>query len=167
MLRTLKEDFQTAYDPQVQRDISDIAGTFLTSHRRVLFVGVDDATGEILATGGVRGGFLRHGPAALSERYDDERTAQLVRVYVREEDRRRGIARAIVRELLAFILADGGYSTIALHTFPHSPGAMAFWASIGTVVAALEREGQYPQVFFEITLEQARAIAKGRCANNN
>lgn len=158
MIRILEEDFRTDYLPEFHRDVADIAGVYLAPPRHTLFVAVDDATGELVATGGVRGGSLRHGPPELAERYDDEHTAQLVRIYVRREDRRRGVARALVQVILEFILADDTYRTIALHTFPHSPGALAFWESIGTKVAEYEREGQFPQVFFEISREQAEAI---------
>jgi hypothetical protein len=70
------------------------------------------------------------------------------------------VARALLASVARFIIEDGGYSTISLHTFPHSPGALAFWESVGTKVWAYEREGQYPQVFFEITLERARELAE-------
>lgn len=66
------------------------------------------------------------------------------------------MGRAIVRAALEFILADGEYSIIALHTYPHSPGAMAFWESIGNVVLREQRDPFPPVVYFEIPLESAR-----------
>lgn len=158
MTQVVREDFRSEYDPAHHRDIDDIEGGYLTPPRHALFVAVDDASGAIVATGGVRGGWLRHGPAEIEGRYDDERTAQLVRIYVRREYRRRGIARAVVRRVLQFIIADSGYEMIALHTFPHSPGALVFWESMATKVAEYERDGQYPQVFFEISPEQVQAV---------
>ncbi|GGR59198.1 hypothetical protein GCM10010236_09750 [Streptomyces eurythermus] len=42
------------------------------------------------------------------------------RVYVRPEHRRRGLARRLVREVLAFAASDGGYRAVYLHTDPAS-----------------------------------------------
>lgn len=159
MRRVVEEDFLSSYDPALHRDIDDIVGTYMTPDRHVLFVAIDHATGAVIGTAGARDGTLHGGPDHLVARYGGGTTAQLVRVYVRREDRRRGVARALLASVLRFIIADGGYSTISLHTFPHSPGALAFWESVGTQVWSYEREGQYPQVFFEITMERAQALA--------
>lgn len=161
MIRTFDEDFKTGYAPELHRDVDDIRGVYIVPPRHVLFVAVDDASHELVGTAGVRGGALRYGPEELARRYDDEHTAQLVRVYIRREDRRRGVGRALVAAALEFIRADGAYSTVALHTFPHSPGALSFWQSIATQIAEFDREGQFPQVFFEITPDQAAAVAAG------
>lgn len=158
MLRTVEEDFQSAYDPRLHRDIDDIMGTYVTPARHAMFVAVDDVSGEVIGTAGSRGGALQAGPADLVQRYSRGTTAQLVRVYVRREDRRRGVARALVANVLETILADDGYPIIALHTFPHSPGALPFWESIGTLVWTYERDGQYPQAFFEISRDRAREL---------
>lgn len=161
MRRTVEEDFGTAYDPAYHRDIADLEGAYLEPPRHTLLVATDDQTREIIGTGGVRVGSLRGGPEHLVRRYDGDETAQLVRIYVRREDRRRGIARAVVRECLAFALADGGYSIIALHTFPHSPGALPFWRSVATQVGYQERSEIPPEAFFEIDPEAARRIVAG------
>lgn len=158
MRRVVEEDFQSTYDPTLHRDIDDIVGTYITPERHVLFVAIDDLSGAVIGTAGARDGALHRGPDHLIERYGGARTAQLVRVYVRRKDRRRGVARALLASVLQWILADGQYTTISLHTFPHSPGALAFWESVGTQVWAYERAGQYPQVFFEITLERAHRL---------
>lgn len=155
MRRTVEEDFRSEYDPVLHRDIDDIEGTYLVPERHVMLVAVDTGSGEVIGTAGARDGALRRGPDHLVRRYAGGTTAQLVRVYVRLEDRRRGVARALVAAVLECILADGGYTTIALHTFPHSPGALPFWESIGTKVWEYERPGQYPQAFFEIDPERA------------
>ncbi|MQS10450.1 GNAT family N-acetyltransferase, partial [Streptomyces alkaliphilus] len=73
-------------------------------------------------------------PAWLAERYPSGETAQLRRVYVRPEHRRRGLARRMVDELVAFAVAEGGYRSLYLHTDPTVPGAEAFWRSLGKVV---------------------------------
>lgn len=164
MIRTIEEDFGTRYDPAVQRDVADLRATYLEPARCALFVAVDDASGEVVGTGGTRDGRLAGGPAHLVERYARGDTAQLVRIYVRREDRRRGIARALVRANLEFILGEASYVRIALHTFPHSPGALPFWESMATRLEGYERAGMPRQLFFEIGLDDARRLVDPRTA---
>lgn len=161
MRTTVEVDFGTPYRPDYHRDIADLTGFYLEPDRHALFVAVDGATGEVVGTGGIRVGKLRGGPRHLVRRYAGEDTAQLVRIYVRQDHRRRGIARAIVRACLRFALDDGGYRIFALHTFPHSPGALAFWSSMATQVGEQPHTEIPPQIFFEFDPAVARAIAAG------
>jgi ribosomal protein S18 acetylase RimI-like enzyme len=161
MRRTVEEDFGTPYDPDYHRDISDLAGFYLEPPRHTLLVAVDDATGEVVGTGGIRVGRLRGGPEHLVRRYAGDDTAQLVRVYVRRDQRRRGIARAIVQACLRYAVDDGGYAIFALHTFPHSPGALAFWQSIATQVGEQPHIDIPREIFFEFDPAVARRIAAG------
>lgn len=158
MIRTFEEDFGTGYQPSIHTDVADLAAVYLANPRHAMFVAVDDETGEIVATAGVRDGALKPGvsPEALVRRYEPDRTAQLVRVYTLPEHRRRGIARALVRAALQFVLADGRYSLVALHTYPHSPGALAFWKSVGTTLVEDDRDGPSRAVFFEMPLDRVR-----------
>ena len=162
MIRTFDEDFGTGYVPAYHWDVDDIAGVYITAPRHVLYVAIDDLSGEMIGTGGVRGGALKSegSPERLVRRYDDLHTAQLVRVYTSREHRRRGVARALVRAALEYILADPEYTLIALHTYRHSPGAVGFWGSIGTTVVTEEQEAEGSVVFFEIPLEQARRFVE-------
>ena len=136
MIRIFEEDFRTGYVAAHHWDVDDIARTYIEPPHNVLFVAIDDDTGEIVGTGGVRGGTLKPGvsPNELVERYRVSPPAQLVRMYVAAEHRRRGIARALVDATLSFIASDGSRSAIALHTYRHSPGAVDFWAAIGAEV---------------------------------
>ncbi|HXG40509.1 MAG TPA: GNAT family N-acetyltransferase [Candidatus Limnocylindrales bacterium] len=164
MVRTFEDDFGTGYLPEIHTDVADLVSVYVETPRNALFVAVDDATGEVVATAGVRDGALKPGvsPAHLVARYDPRTTAQLVRVYTLPEHRRRGIATALVRASLEHILADGGYSLVALHTYPHSPGAIGFWQSVGArVVYEDERDG-IRTVFMEIPLEEARRFVERR-----
>jgi GNAT superfamily N-acetyltransferase len=162
MIRTFDEDFGTQYDPAFHVDADNIDAVYVKPRRHALFVAVDDATNEVIGTGGVRGGALSSdkSPELLVRRYDGTHTAQIVRVYTLREHRRRGVARAIVRGALEFILADRDYSIIALHTYPHSPGAMAFWESIGNVVFRDQRDPLPPVVYFEIPIDSARMFVE-------
>lgn len=58
MIRTFAEDFGTPYDPTFHRDVDRIDRVYMFPPRHALFVAVDDATNEVIGTGGVRGGGL-------------------------------------------------------------------------------------------------------------
>lgn len=151
MLRTVHEDLGDPYDPRIHADIDDMTGWYLTPTGPFMLVAVDD-DGEIVGTGGIRGGALKEGlsPPHLVERYRDGRTGQLVRVYVLREHRRRGIARRLVLAVLDRARGEGHYDTIALHTYPHSPGALPFWRSFDTVVVEDDSSGGTRSVFLEM-----------------
>ena len=157
MLRTVEEDFGDTYDPNIHADIDDMVGWYLTPPGPFLLVAVDEHSGELVGTAGIRGGALKEGlsPPHLVERYRDGRTGQLVRVYVPREHRRRGIARRLVHAVLDRARREGHYDTIALHTFPHSPGALPFWQSLGAVVVEDDTEGVSRALFMEVRQKEA------------
>ncbi|WP_282703933.1 MULTISPECIES: GNAT family N-acetyltransferase [unclassified Streptomyces] len=154
MLDTVYRDLGSGYVPRWHQDIIDPAAAYLASDRHTLLVAVAP-DGEIVATAALdsRGPAHPPNPRELAERYPSGRTAQLRRVYVRPGHRRRGLARRLVDELLAFAAADGGYEAVYLHTDPSVPGAEAFWRSIGKVVHD-EREDAdgHGVVHFEIPM---------------
>lgn len=157
MLRTVREDFGDPYDPIIHADIDDMVAWYLEPAGPFLLVAVDSGSGDIVATAGIRGGALkkRLSPPHLVERYRDGRTGQLVWVYVLREHRRRGIARLLIQEVLDWARREGHYDTIALHTFPHSPGALPFWLSLGSVVVEDDTTGVSRALFMEIPLKES------------
>ena len=90
-------------------------------------------------------------------RYDPERTAQIVRVYTLREARGRGVARALAGRVAAFAVAEGGYSVVALHTDPRSPGAERFWRSMPTTLIHDDRDGPSESLHFEMALPRQAA----------
>jgi GNAT superfamily N-acetyltransferase len=154
MIRTFEEDFGYGYKPEFHADVDDMQGTYLDNPRHTLFVAVAEATGQIVGTAGVRSGGLK--PAFnhpwLVERYDPERTAQLVRVYTLREYRGKGVARALVERALRFVPEAGGYSVVALHTDPRSPGAERFWRSMPTTLILDDRDGPSGSLHFEMAI---------------
>jgi GNAT superfamily N-acetyltransferase len=161
MLRSVIEDFQAEYDPRIHADIDDLTGWYTTPAGPFMLVAVDDATGRIVGTGGVRGGALKEGlsPPYLVEKYRDGRTGQIVRVYVLREERRRGIAKAIVRALLERAEAEQYYDRIVFHTFLHSPGAVAFWTSMGAVLVEDDTEGVSNALFYEFPVPEPAGVS--------
>ncbi|WP_371663742.1 GNAT family N-acetyltransferase [Streptomyces sp. NBC_00280] len=156
MLDTVYRDFGTGYVPRWHGDIVDPASAYLASARHTLLVAVDESESSVVATAALdsRGPLHPPNPRRLAECYPSGVTAQLRRVYVRPEHRRRGLARRLVAELLAFAAADGGYRAVYLHTDPAVTGAEGFWRSLGKVVHD-EREdagGGQSVVHFEVPL---------------
>lgn len=136
MLDTVYRDFKTGYVPRWHGDIVDPASAYLANARHTLLVAVDERDASVAATAALdsRGPLHPANPRQVVERYPSGVTAQLRRVYVRPEHRRRGLARRLVAELLAFAAADGGYRAVYLHTDPAVAGAEGFWRSLGNVV---------------------------------
>ncbi|WP_329250296.1 GNAT family N-acetyltransferase [Streptomyces canus] len=156
MLDTVYRDFGTGYVPRWHGDIIDPAAAYLVPARHTLLVALDPEAGTVVATAALdsRGPAHPPNPRELAERYPSGETAQLRRIYVRPEHRRRGLARRLVDELLAFAAADGGYRSVYLHTDPAVPGAEPFWRTVGKVVHD-EREttgGASSVVHFEIPM---------------
>jgi GNAT superfamily N-acetyltransferase len=151
MLRSVIEDFKSEYDPRIHADIDDLIGWYTTPAGPFMLVAQDDTTGRIIGTGGVRGGALKEGlsPPHLVEKYGDGWTGQIVRVYVLREERRRGIARAIVRAAMERAESEHHYDRIVFHTFLHSPGAVAFWTSMGAELVEDDTEGVSNAMFYE------------------
>ncbi|MFF6782921.1 GNAT family N-acetyltransferase [Streptomyces sp. NPDC012510] len=152
MLDTVYRDFGSGYVPRWHGDIIDLRGAYLASERHVLLVAVDSRDGAVVATGALdsRGPAHPPNPLWLAERYPSGTTAQLRRVYVSTEHRRRGLARRLVAALLDFAVADGGYRSVYLHTDPAVPGAEAFWLSRAVVVCDEREETGERVVHFEI-----------------
>lgn len=151
MFRSVAEDFGADYDPVVHADIDDLEGWYCRPEGPFMLVVRDDVTGRVIATGGIRGGALKEGrsPRHLVDRYRAERTGQIVRVYVLREERRRGIARALVRAILDRARSEGHYDRIVLHTYLHSPGAVGFWTSTGAVLVEDDTDGVSNAMFYE------------------
>ncbi|MEA5455115.1 GNAT family N-acetyltransferase [Sinomonas sp. JGH33] len=151
MLRSIAEDFQSDYDPAIHADIEDLMGWYSVPEGPFMLVVKDDISGRVIATGGIRGGALKEGlsPEHLVQRYRDGSTGQIVRVYVLREERRRGIARAVVKAILDRAQAEGHYGRIVFHTFLHSPGAVAFWTSMGASLVEDDTDGISKAMFYE------------------
>ena len=159
MLDTFYLEFGHGYRPAWHADVIDLAGSYLGNPRHALFVAV--CGDEIVGTTAVRA----QGPASpphpswVAERYRGDTTAQLFRVYVRPEHRRRGLARALVDAAVRFVARTPGYERIYLHTDTRVAAAEAFWRSIAVEVCdARDGDHRHHQtVHFEIPLRRGGA----------
>lgn len=134
MLDTFYYVLRTGYNPRWHADVIDLDRAYFDHPRQALFVA---ALGDkIVATTAIRedGPKSPPHPPWLTERYPSGTTAQIFRVYVRSEHRRKGLARALVRTACRFVAATPGYERIYLHTNAAIEGAEPFWRSIATEI---------------------------------
>lgn len=134
MLDTFYRDFGFGYRPDWHADVIDLGGTYLTPEQHALFVATKGD--EVVGTTAVRAAAPKSPPhpRLLAERYPDDTTAQLFRVYVRPEHRRRGLARALVGLAVDFVTRQPRYHALYLHTDARVAGAEPFWQSLATPV---------------------------------
>lgn len=158
LLRVVELDMG-GFNPVNHRDVYDLQGAYLDNPRHGLWVAVDDEAGEVLGTAGIKPG----GPSSpphprwLADRYDPHTTAQLHRVYIAPEHRRRGIAAALVEAARRFVAAEGNYQVICLHTRASVPGSNAFWRAMPTteIYDGSGTGGPIESVHFELAMPDA------------
>lgn len=62
MLQVFEQDYRYGYQPQWHWDYDDLQGVYLDNPRHTLFMVVDDASGGVVGTAGIRSG----GPTSSS-----------------------------------------------------------------------------------------------------
>jgi GNAT superfamily N-acetyltransferase len=151
MVRTFEEDF--GYGPET--GLEDLHGAYLDDPRALLLVAVDDTTEELMATAAVKPWNRRHPthPDWLHARYAIPTVAELARVYTAREHSRRGAARKLVELARQWVVAEGFYTILMLHTNVEIPGAEAFWRSVAVEVFDA-RPSPHNTVHFEIPLNR-------------
>ncbi len=164
MIRVIERDYGYPYRTYWHEDVEDLAGFFLAHPWQALLIAMDDRSGQLLGVAGVR--VLRitappHPPEIVG-RYDHDRTAELTRVFVAPEARRRGVGRALVEAARAWVARIGGFDLIQFH----SRTAVEFWQAMPTTVVLDARRpgGTGPesgQVYFEMTVPAPRGLRSG------
>ncbi len=142
------------YDPDPQ-DLKRFEETYCGSPHARFFLALNES-GEIVGTGAVRPYNGRF--PFLAESLAGEHYFELVRFYIDESHRRKGIGAALFSEAEDFGVAVG-YSQGVLHTSVYLPGGYPFWISRG-----------YEDLFWETDqivhmrkrVARAKAIDKGR-----
>jgi GNAT superfamily N-acetyltransferase len=153
MLRIFEQDYGYGYRSDWHWDYDDLRGVYVDNPRHTMIVALDETTGEIVGTAGLRSGGPTSPrlPAWLIERYQPpDRAAQIVRVFIHRDHRRRGIARLLVGEIRQFVRDVGGYEVVCLHT----ENAVDFWQAMGCQVVYDGRTSDPPDgsVHFELAM---------------
>ena len=150
MRRVLDKDLR-GYHPRWHRDVDDLAASYLDRPGHALFVAELD--GRFAGTTVVKAG----GPASpptpawLAQRYAQQRTGQLARVWVVREHRRNGVGRHLVTAAAQWAFGSGGYEVLCLHTDASSPGALEFWQGFPGSTEVLDaRPDPWDTVHFEL-----------------
>ncbi len=154
MVRIFNEDYGYGFQPEIHADVANLTGFYLHHPRQRLFVAAVSPGGDVVGTAAVRqGGTLAppH-PAWLAAKYDPHRTCELQRVYVAPEHRRSGVGRLLVEAARRWVVAEGGYDTVCLHSNVGRVGSDTFWWSIATEVHDA-RPTQFNTVHFELPLD--------------
>lgn len=166
MVRILDEDYGYGFVPEFHQDIADLRGYYLDNPRHTLIVAEDHGTGRILAVVAVRAAGVPHNrrPQWLIDRYDPATSAEICRLSVLPECRRRGAGRAVVEAARLWIAHQGSYRVIQLHTNARPENAGPFWFSMPVTVIWDGRslESWAPMVHFEMeipTVERAASMA--------
>ncbi|MFF2656329.1 GNAT family N-acetyltransferase [Kitasatospora sp. NPDC058032] len=163
ILDTFYREFGYGYVPDWHADVVDLQGHYLDHPRHALLVAVLGE--EVVATTALHSTGPTHPPhpRELVRHFPSGTTAQLVRVYVRAEHRRHGLARELVRRACAFAAEEGGYRRLYLHTNTAIPGAEPFWRSLAEEVYDARPTGEHgpgvATVHFEIPLHRPVAAA--------
>jgi SAM-dependent methyltransferase/GNAT superfamily N-acetyltransferase len=154
--RVLDEDLGMPYTPRFHFDVDQPEIVYLNEPRQALFIAIDDASGEVIGTSGVRTGGPQSPPfpSSFTDNYAWGSTAQLTRVYIAADHRRRGVATTLVEAARRFIVAVGNYECIYFHSDLTSVGAEPFWRSIGRLVFDPRPETGDPKssVHFELPM---------------
>ncbi len=90
---------------------------------------VVEVDGQVVAMGLAR--------VVRPSRVSDERGVEISNVVVREEHRGRGVARAVVAELVGFA-RERGVERVVVEVFTGNREAMAFWQGLGFVPRVVE-----------------------------
>ncbi|MGL4174170.1 MAG: GNAT family N-acetyltransferase [Actinomycetota bacterium] len=154
MMRDVLDKNLGGYRQEWHRDLDNLGSTYLNQNDHQLLI----ARGRegVLGTAALRPCALASppNPGWLAAEYNRPDTCQLVRVWVAEVARRRGVGGALVRAAVAWACGLGGYRRVYLHTDAAVPGAESFWRSLPGHVVYDTRPDPYNTVHFELDVER-------------
>lgn len=131
LFKMIKLEFGYGYVPEWHQDIVNIKDYYIIPMRNNFFVALDEKTGQIIATIGIRS-YDKDFPE-FRKTYSGEKTSSIWRLFVDKRYRRCGLASKM------FTIAENfanevGYEDIYLHTHKTLNGAIEFWMKMGFVV---------------------------------
>ncbi|MGL4178721.1 MAG: GNAT family N-acetyltransferase [Dermatophilaceae bacterium] len=170
LMREVLETDLGGYREAWHGDVDDLATAYLRPVRSALFVARLD--GAVVGTAAMQPCRLMSppNPVWLAAWYSQPEVCELRRVWVHRDARRRGVARALVRQAVRWATTSGGYTEVYLHTDTGSPGAERFWRSMPTLEIYDARPDPYNCVHFVLDvaatvglgLDAAATTASGR-----
>jgi len=166
MIRVIELDYGYPFQTRFHADVDDPGAFYLSRPRHTLVAAFDADSAALLGVGGVRllGITSPPHPRSILARYDPNRSAEVTRVFVAPEYRRRGVGRALVTALRAWVTDAGDFDVLCWH----SRTAVEFWRSFPDVYEVLDaRDGSAHasggQVYFEFRWLAKPAAGHPRC----
>lgn len=160
VLDVARRDLGYGYVPEWHWDLDDLEGVYVRNPRQAMFVAMHGE--HVVGTCALRmgGPASPPHPAWLAERYSDpQQVAQLLRLAVLPEHRRKGLARELVSRVWKFAAADTRTTLLCLHTNAKVPGAEDFWRSLpvreihdARIEGKPEPDPRFETVHFELEL---------------
>ena len=180
----VKQDYGYQLEPEWRWDLDDLAAAYGQTPGHALFAAltpIDESLEgttprtipgtlttplpgqplpeRVVATAAVRRGGPAsppHPPFFATRYHKPDEVAQLVRVMVATDWRRRGLARQLTAMARDFTTAQG-YSTLYLHTNTKVPGAYEFWSSCAQEILDVrgtdyDTDPRFDTVHFEVPL---------------
>lgn len=148
-------DFGFSYRPDWHYDVDNLREVY--QGRNVMLAA--RMNGDVIGSIGLRMG----APMAIEGRYQkgDMSVAQIVRLVVRKDWRRHGIARHLVESIIPYAVNDPETEHLYFHTSDTSASAIPFWESMGATMIRDDRprEPITRTVHFEFDLAGLRAKA--------
>lgn len=146
VLDVARRDLGYGYVPEWHWDLDDLEGVYVRNPRQAMFVAMHGE--QVVGTCALRmgGPASPPHPAWLAERYSDpQQVAQLLRLAVLPEHRRKGLARELVGRVWEFAAADARTTMLCLHTNAKVQGAEDFWRSLPVSEIHDARIGEKPE----------------------
>lgn len=144
MARVMAEIYPRFSPDQIREKVGTIGRVYLRPAESGLLA-VFNRTGRIVAMSGVKRWDDRI--VSMRGRWPVEETAELDRVYVQSEWRRRGLGERLVEATESFCW-ERGYRSICLHTHRFLNGAWNFWKQRGYRTVA-EMEDDWQTIFMD------------------
>lgn len=156
IMNAVFDDFGFRYNAIWHHDVDHLATVY--QGRNVMLAA--RAGGEIIGSAGLRIG----APVTIKGHYEkgDRDVAQIVRLVVRKDWRRHGLARQLIETLIPYAINDPETNHLYFHTSDTSASAMPFWASMGATMIRDDRprEPVTRTVHYQFDLAQLRADAR-------
>lgn len=160
IMRAVYEDFGFSYRPDWHYDVDNLGEVY--QGRNVMLAA--RFQGDIIGSIGLRMG----APVTIADRYEkgDMGVAQIVRLVVRPDWRRQGIARLLVESIIPYAINDPVTTHLYFHTSDTSTSAIPFWESMGAKMIRDDRPNEpvTRTVHFEFDLAALRAEAEAKRA---
>ncbi len=130
--------------PLYHNDIINMKEVYIDEPRNSI-IGAFDKENNLIGTIAIRQ--YEDRIEAVRGIYTIDKTAELGRMYIKEELRRKGVGSLLFNKMVEFC-RESEYETIYLHTHKHLPGGFDFWKKSGFIVK-IEEDNEEETIHME------------------